>query len=448
MKRLAAFGLIWLSFLAGCGGSSSNFVVIRTPTPTATETPIPTPTPTATATSTPTATPTPASLAKQIAAIVQPQLDEYPLLDLGVAVGVVQPGSNGAITTNIFFFGKLTDQDGNPISLDGGTEFEIGSVSKTFTATILASLLQKQPSLLDTSTNSIFSETPTFEGTQTTIGQLATYTSGLPDSNRGKGTATCTFGGGTIDDCYDLELMFEQLSDPALSALQFAPGTDYLYSDLGFALLALAEPIIAGSKTTDPLGLLQEWETMLGSIVLQPLEMNSTHGFDPASDPALLPKGYRHDTSGNVITGLGHNNSWPSFIGAGGIVSTANDMMIYLEYSLGLLDSHINNLLSALHTPSTTVTTPAGEHIGLAWFIGILPGSSIQFISKNGGVPAFSTQVDFAPSTTTGVLVLTNASADDPGAKKIVDVQTIASKILQIVNGLPPTDTGPSGDQP
>ena len=438
MKRLAVVGLMLLSFVAGCGGSGSNFVVVRTPTPTPTQTP--------TATLTPTATPTPASLAKQVAAIVQPQLDKHPDLDLGVAVGVVQPGSNGAITTNIFFFGKLSDEDGAPISLDGGTEFEIGSVSKTFTATVLASLLQKAPSLLETSTNSIFAQTPTFDGTETTIGELATYTSGLPDSNRGKGTGTCTFGGGTIDDCYDLELMFAQLSNPALSALQFAPGTDYLYSDLGFALLALAEPVMAGSKTTDPLMLLQEWENMVDSIVLQPLGMNSTHAFDPASDPALLPKGYRQESSG-IVTALGHNDSWPSFIGAGGIVSTANDMMIYLEYNLAVLDTPINSLLSALHTPSTTVTTPAGEQIGLAWFIGTIPGSSIQFISKNGGVPSFSTQVDFAPSSTTGVLVLTNASAD-PGQKKIVDVQTIASKVLQIVNGLPPTDTCPSGDQP
>jgi hypothetical protein len=43
--------------------------------------------------------------------------------------------------------------------------------------------------------------------------------------------------------------------------------------------------------------------------------------------------------------------------------------------------------------------------------------------------------------------VLTNASTD-PGQKKIVHVRTIGSQVLQIVNGLSPTDAGPSDDQP
>jgi CubicO group peptidase (beta-lactamase class C family) len=70
-------------------------------------------------------------------------------LTLGVAVGVVQPGTDGAITTSIFFFGQLTDQNDNPIPLDGATDFEIGSVTKTFTATVLASLIQEQPTLVN-----------------------------------------------------------------------------------------------------------------------------------------------------------------------------------------------------------------------------------------------------------------------------------------------------------
>jgi CubicO group peptidase (beta-lactamase class C family) len=101
---------------------------------------------------------------------------------------------------------------------------------------------------------------------------------------------------------------------------------------------------------------------MVGSIVLQPLEMDSPYAFDPVLDPALLPKGYRHDSSGRIVTGLGYNTSWPSFIGAGGIISTSNDMMIYLEYNLGVLDTPLNSVLSALHTTSTKVTSPAASN--------------------------------------------------------------------------------------
>ena len=191
------------------------------------------------------------SLPQQVAAVVQPQLDQYPAASLGVAVGVVEPGVSGAITTSIFYFGHLTGQNNDPISLNGTTEFEIGSVTKTFTTTVLASLIQQHPWLLDIPVNRIFPQTPRFKGQPTTIRDLADYTSGLPDSNRDGGSSSCTFSGGTIEDCYNLDLMFQHLSNPALSALQFAPGTAYLYSDLAVALLALAEPALAGSTAGD-----------------------------------------------------------------------------------------------------------------------------------------------------------------------------------------------------
>jgi CubicO group peptidase (beta-lactamase class C family) len=157
------------------------------------------------------AAPAPPTLADQVAAIVQPQLDQHPDLDLGVAVGIVQPGSAGAILNHIFYFGKLVDRNRSPLTLDGATEFEIGSVSKTFTTTILAALIQNDPSILDLSTNSIFPQTPTFMGGQTTIRDLADYTSGLPDSNRDGGSSTCRFNGGPINNCYALSLMFDHL---------------------------------------------------------------------------------------------------------------------------------------------------------------------------------------------------------------------------------------------
>jgi serine-type D-Ala-D-Ala carboxypeptidase/endopeptidase len=413
IKRLAAIGLT-LSFLDGYAGGGPAF--------------------------------SQPPLSKQVAAIVQPELDMYPSVRLGVAVGVVQPGDSGAITTSIFYFGQLIDQNNNPIPLNGATEFEIGSVTKTFTTTVLASQIQDRPWLLNIFTNRIFPQTPTYNGKQTTIRDLANYTSGLPDSNRNGGSPTCQFSGGTIDDCYDVDLMLQNLSNPTLSALSFAPGTHYLYSDLAVALLALAEPVLDRSPTSYPLQLLAEWEAMLGSSVLEPLRMKSTHAFNPAFDPPLLPLGYDVDASNNIIPAMSHNNSWPAFIGAGGIVSTPDDMMIYVEYNLGLIDIPLKNLLPALHTPSTTVTTKGGEQLALGWFIGTLNGSSppIPLIGKNGGVPSFSAQVYFAPSTNTGAFVLANAS----GTSGIVNVGPICCKVMQIINGLSPTDACASGDQP
>jgi serine-type D-Ala-D-Ala carboxypeptidase/endopeptidase len=397
----------------------------------------------------------PASLSDQVSSIVQTQLDAFPKVSAAAAViGIVEPGKEDAILTHVFYFGKLVDLNGNPLTLNGATEFEIGSVSKTFTATIFASLLQNNSSLFDQSTNSIFPQTPSFMGQQATLGDLSNYTSGLPDSNRDGGSSTCTFNGGTITDCFDLDLMFDNLSDPSLSGLQFAPGTEYLYSDLGYAMLALAEPVLGGLIKNNPGQishrdrLLQGWQTMLSSIVLGPLGMNSTHPFSPNIDLPVIPQGFRHESSGKVDKALSYNTSWPSYIGAGGIVSTPNDMILYLEYNLGLLHNNLNSLLALLHTPSTPVMPSANEQVGIGWFIDPLKlsGSTIPYLEKNGGVPSFTTQIDFAPSTSTGVFVLTNTNAD-PGAGKIIDVRTTAYKVLQIINGASPSTPPATGDQ-
>jgi serine-type D-Ala-D-Ala carboxypeptidase/endopeptidase len=395
----------------------------------------------------------PASLSDQVSKIVDDQLSAFPKKNLAAVVGIVEPEkTDGGILTHIFYFGKLVDLNGNPLTLNGATEFEIGSVTKTFTATIFASMLQRKPWLFDLSTNKIFRQTPSYMGQETTLGDLSNYTSGLPDSNRDGGSSTCTFNGGTITDCFDLDLMFENLSDPSLSGLNFAPGTQYLYSDLGYALLALAEPVLAGRnpwQIDHPDRLLRGWQTMLGSIVLRPLGMNSTHPFSPSLDLPVIPKGFRHRLSGKVEAATPYNTSWPSYIGAGGIVSTPNDMILYLEYNLGLLDNNLNSLLPLLHTPSTTVMPSTNEQVGIGWFIDSLKlgSSSIPYLQKNGGVPSFATQVDFAPSTSTGVFVLTNNSAD-AGAGKIVDVRTTAYKVLQIINGTTPTTPPDTSDQP
>ena len=85
--------------------------------------------------------------------------------------------------------------------------------------------------------------------------------------------------------------------------------------------MALAELVLSGSTATNPLDLLLEWEGMVDSMVLTPLGMDSTHAFNPSIDPPMVPQGYRGETDGTISPGLGHNTTWPSFIGAGGILN-------------------------------------------------------------------------------------------------------------------------------
>jgi CubicO group peptidase (beta-lactamase class C family) len=86
---------------------------------------------------------------------------------------------------------------------------------------------------------------------------------------------------------------------------------------------------------------------------------------------ALLPRGF--DQTG-AKDGPG-SNTLPAYDGAGGLVSTANDIMTWLQFNIGILAiPELAGVLTPMQTPNTvpgTSTTP-----GLGWFVSDLPGSS------------------------------------------------------------------------
>ena len=76
-----------------------------------------------------------------------------------------------------------TGDAGNGRPLDGDTVFEIGSITKTFTTTLLALMVQDHAVDLDDPVASLLpagTSVPSRDGRQITLEDLATHTSGLP----------------------------------------------------------------------------------------------------------------------------------------------------------------------------------------------------------------------------------------------------------------------------
>ena len=92
----------------------------------------------------------------------------------GVVAGVVLADG----TTRVAGYG---DDDGR--LLDGDSVFEIGSITKTFTATLLAVMVHNDEVSLDDPVASLLPDgtsVPSRDGRQITLKDLATHTSGLP----------------------------------------------------------------------------------------------------------------------------------------------------------------------------------------------------------------------------------------------------------------------------
>ncbi|MGO9605363.1 MAG: serine hydrolase domain-containing protein [Candidatus Binataceae bacterium] len=374
---------------------------------------------------------------------------------LGAAVLIVRPAPNGGPPRPMIFrYASRTDANGKPVLLNENhrevaftddTPLEIGSITKTLTTNILAQLAYGQMSILAETTNLLppLATVPVWMVPNisppltipTTILDLANYTSGLPDANA-PDNGTCD---SSTYPCFTLDQMFANLttpvSDPCVASgqfLGFAPGIQYCYSDLAVAFLSLALPTLDGSTETDPSMLQEQYAQMLQQMVLTPLGMTSSHLFSLA-DLATLPLGYMTDgTTGHV------NGNWPAYLGAGGLVTTPRDMLAYLRFNLGQLDTGLEKILPLMLSPTTAVTTPSGSKPGLGWFIGQTRGAApITEIYKNGGLPGYSAYIVFSPDTKIGVAVMINSVRTAP---------KLGSQVFEFLNNLPPGSSLNSDD--
>jgi len=168
-----------------------------------------------------------------IHAFLQHRVDEK--RDVGVVIGLVDEHG-----TRIVCSGKL--DNGTSEDVNGSTVFEIGSITKTFTALLLEDMVQCGQMKLDDPVVKYLPASvkmPVRNGRKITLLQLATHTSGL------SGTSV-TWIPKRADDPradYTMERLYDFASN---SKLTRDPGTKYEYSTAGIALLGQAITLKAG----------------------------------------------------------------------------------------------------------------------------------------------------------------------------------------------------------
>ena len=135
----------------------------------------------------------------------------YDKAHMGISVGIVKDGGV------LFLNSGNTKKNGDWITKH--TIFEIGSITKTFTATILADLEIQGLISLDDPLGKYLGFPVEFDGTDIKLIDLATHTSGLQRD---------------LSNRPDFDTMLESLRTIQLAT---KPGEVYEYSNLGFAVL-------------------------------------------------------------------------------------------------------------------------------------------------------------------------------------------------------------------
>jgi D-alanyl-D-alanine-carboxypeptidase/D-alanyl-D-alanine-endopeptidase len=255
---------------------------------------------------------------------------------------------------------------------DGGTVYEIASVTKTFTATLLAKAVLSGRVTLDTSAAQLVPDLkiPSRGGKEITLGDLATHYSSLPQEAFGDYTAA------------KLRLL-------AGYELPRDPGAAYEYSNLGFALLgyALAQlehttyDVLADKESLNPLGM-----TTSGAVLKDTMRAHLAPG---------------HDHTGKAANEFNVD----ALVGAGAIRSTANDMLRYLRANMGIDQSPLAAAMKLARQPRRDVAKTI--RIGMAWMT-----TDRGIVWHNGMDAGHRSFLGFTADGQRGVVILANTAAD------------------------------------
>jgi CubicO group peptidase (beta-lactamase class C family) len=299
----------------------------------------------------------------------------------GVTIGVIQHGAR-----RIWSYGVAKDD----------SIYEIGSISKTFTATILASMVEQKKVTLDEPVRNLLPAGTVAKpatGDEITLLDLSDQHSGLPrlpENLKPKDPSN------PYAD-YDSKALYEYIGQHGVALPANAP---FVYSNLGVGLLGQALADRAGTP----------YAALLQREVTSPLGMKST-GIDitPAMKARFISG---HDGGGKPA------QPWDlgSLQGAGGIRSDAADMLTYLEAQLHpekLADKTLASAIPLTHVIHKDVG--GGMHIGLNWFQIDATGS----FWHNGGTGGYSAYALFNPSADYALVVLFNRTV---GEGSITDV--------------------------
>jgi len=305
----------------------------------------------------------------------------------GVAVGVIQHGN-----PYVFTFGTA-----KPDSI-----FEIGSISKTFTGLILAQMIEQNKVKLDEPVRDLLPPGTVAkpDGPEITLVDLTTQHSGLPRMPDNFAPADPT---NPYRD-YDSSRLYAYLAKHGVARDPAAP---FLYSNLGVGLLGQALANRAQTTYGDllhnqialPLGLSDT------TIALSPEQLAR---FIPCFDAAHRPA---------------HAWDLVAFAGAGGIRSTAADMLRYLQAQLhpdqlpaGPPASAAATLPAAIALSHELRADAGGARIAFNWLYDQKTSQAPGVYWHNGATGGFTSYAFFAPSADYAAIVLINTGIGPTGS--------------------------------
>jgi len=294
--------------------------------------------------------------------------------------------------------------------LDGDTVFELASITKVFTSLLLADMVLRGEVALDDPVARhlpAWVKVPGRKGRQITLVDLATHTSALPLSTDHPGIAT------PAGDTYSVDQLNRFLGTCELTR---DIGSQWEYANVDVVLLGHALAHRAG----------MDYSELIRARVTGPLGLAST-GIDLS--PAMAPRlAVSHDADLKPVPRM----AFGAYAPAGGMLSSANDLLRLLAIALGFQPPFSPALTLLLQTrrpwqpPIWTMlrqhwrtmarmvlSRPRGPRVprvqteqALGWYVHRQNGN--EMVVHDGSSATCATSIAYDPKAGAGVVVLSN----------------------------------------
>jgi CubicO group peptidase (beta-lactamase class C family) len=280
--------------------------------------------------------------------------------------------------------------------------FQIGSITKIWTATMIMQLIEEGLLSLDTTVANVLPGTRLGRsdvGGQVTVRHLLTHTSGIDgdiftDTGRG-------------DECVQ-----RYVEDLAAAPSTFPPGAAYSYCNSGYVLLGRIIEVLDG----------QSWDESLRDRLIGPLALTRTVTLP---EEAILHRAaVGHDQAGDPVKVWG----LPRSVGPAGLITaTAADLLTFARLHLagGALPDGKRILseasVSAMREPRAAIPDFAvpDAAIGLGWRLGAWDGRGI--FGHDGDTVGQSAYLRIDPEARLAVCLLTNAGESESLFRELFD---------------------------
>lgn len=334
----------------------------------------------------------------------------------GISVGLIKDSEE------FFNYGQIKKD--SKIVPTKDTVFEIGSMTKTFTAMLAARLQSEEVLSLDEKISKYLPELENseFEKKNVTLHHLLTHTSGISEFS------VTTFASQIFSIVSTGKSKIAEYSYPAEEFLKYcstlklkhAPGTTFLYSNIGFGL---AGKIM--EKLTD-----KNYDALVREYICNALDMKDTGINILESHKENLSTGYSFRGKPAEYWQV------PAIEAAGSLRSTASDMIKFLKANLGLTETKLSSVFVHCKSTKSTPKIPLSmkfftKSMGISlsafrfgWFV--FPQETFDVIGHDGGTEGFTSFMGMNLDNGSGVVILTN--------KALKPVHKLGTLLLQEIS--------------